>query len=309
VFVGVANPLQCVQEDPGGSGTVVADWSSLPAGGDEDNCTAGTVSRTNPVAGTPLFLNAAAGDYRLPWNSPLVDAGNPVALLPTLDLARLPRPVGRRDVGAFEYQRQPPAVSATAGPGSLATGAPVTFTASASDPDPGDSPLAYSWQFDDGGTATGPTVTHSFATAGTHSGTVTVTDPAGVAASATASVQVLDQTSPLVAGFRFRPRRFHRGRSLPTLFAALAHRTNIRFSLSEAATIRIRFQRRSRGRYRTVRGSIKMQAESGASRIRFSGRLSRRLQLRPGRYRAVLAAKDAAGNSSTKARARFRLLR
>jgi hypothetical protein len=52
-----------------------------------------------------------------------------------------------------------------------------------------------------------------------------------------------------------------------------------------------------------------MKAESGASRIRFSGRLSRKWQLRPGRYRAVLVAKDAAGNSSTKARARFRLLR
>jgi hypothetical protein len=166
VFVGVAIPLQCVQEDPGGSGTVVADWSSLPASADEDNCTAATVSRTNPVAGTPLFLNAAAGDYRLPWNSPLVDAGNPAALLPTLDLAGLPRPVGRRDVGAFEYQRRPPVVSAGAAPGSLATGAPVSFTATASDPDPGDSPLAYSWQFDDGGTATGPSVTHAFAAAG-----------------------------------------------------------------------------------------------------------------------------------------------
>jgi transposase len=58
-----------------------------------------------------------------------------------------------------------------------------------------------------------------------------------------------------------------------------------------------------------VRGSLRMKAESGASRIRFSGRLSRKRQLRPGRYRAVLVAKDAAGNSSTKARARFRLLR
>ena len=87
MFVGVATPLECVQEDPGGSGTVVADWSSLPTDADEDNCTAATVSRTNPVAGTPLFLDAAAGDYRLPWNSPLVDVGNPAALLPTLDLA------------------------------------------------------------------------------------------------------------------------------------------------------------------------------------------------------------------------------
>ena len=136
-----------------------------------------------------------------------------------------------------------------------------------------------------------------------------MTDPAGVAASASASVQVIDKMPPLVTGFRFKPRRFHRGRSLPQLFAALAHRTNIRFGLSEAATVRIRFQRRSHGRYRRVRGSIQKAAKAGASRVRFSGRLSRKRRLRPGRYRALLLAKDAAGNSSTQARARFTLLR
>ena len=120
---------------------------------------------------------------------------------------------------------------------------------------------------------------------------------------------MVDSTAPLVAGFRFRPKRFHRGRSLPKLFASLAHRTNIRFTLSEAAAVRIRFQRRSHGRFRKVRGSIRAQAEVGTSRIRFSGRLSRHRRLRPGRYRAVLLAKDGAGNSSVKARARFTLLR
>jgi hypothetical protein len=49
------------------------------------------------------------GDYRIPCNSPLVDAGDPTPLDPgydsLIDLAGAPRVVnGRRDIGAYEYQ-------------------------------------------------------------------------------------------------------------------------------------------------------------------------------------------------------------
>jgi PKD repeat protein len=55
----------------------------------------------------------------------------------------------------------------------------VTYTATTSDFDLGDV-VTVKWSFDDGASAGGDQVTHSFATAGLHSATATATDSAGV---------------------------------------------------------------------------------------------------------------------------------
>ena len=57
--------------------------------------------------------------------------------------------------------------------------APVTFTATTSDPDLGDAVMV-GWSFDDGTTATGAEATHAFATGGIHTATATATDSAGM---------------------------------------------------------------------------------------------------------------------------------
>jgi hypothetical protein len=146
----------------------------------------------------PHFVDAAAGDYRLRFDSPLINAGNPnVGSAPT-DLDGNPRPDGAAaDLGAFEYQRRAPSVSAGA-PSQSFVGDPVTFTANGSDPDHGD-PLTYTWAFDDGTQATGPTAVHTFSTPGAHSGTVTVHDPTNQTASATATVAVASRPAALPA--------------------------------------------------------------------------------------------------------------
>jgi len=69
-------------------------------------------------------------------------------------------------------------------------------------------------------------------------------------------------------------------------------------------TIRRRLVGR-RARYRTI-GTLRRTGTKGRNRIRFSGRIGKR-SLRPGRYRAVIAATDAAGNRSTLRRTRFRV--
>ena len=86
------------------------------------------------------------------------------------------------------------------------------------------------------------------------------------------------------------------------------HRTRFRYTLSEAAQVRLRIQRALPGshrRYRTVR-TLKRTGAKGPNRIRFARRIGGR-SLRPGRYRAVIAATDAAGNRSTLRRTRFRV--
>jgi hypothetical protein len=94
-------------------------------------------------------------------------------------------------------------------------------------------------------------------------------------------------------------------RATPSVFV---HRTRFRYTLSEAAQVRLRIQRAlagRHGRYRTVR-TLKRTGIKGLNRIKFARRTGKR-SLRPGRYRAVIAATDAAGNRSTLRRTSFRV--
>ena len=119
--------------------------------------------------------------------------------------------------------------------------------------------------------------------------------PAGGAGQPGGGTAPVDHQPPLVSGFRATPSVF-------------VHRTRFRYTLSEPAQVKLTIQRRLPGRhasYRTI-GRIKRTGAKGPNRIRFAGRIGKR-SLRPGRYRAVIAATDAAGNRSTLRRTRFRV--
>lgn len=107
-----------------------------------------------------------------------------------------------------------------------------------------------------------------------------------------------DTTRPDVTGFRVTRGVFRLG-GLGTV---------IRFTLSEDATVTIRFARRVGGRWRRVRRVMRFQSAAGAHRLRFRGRFDLKHPLTPGRYRMTLTARDGAGNVSAPDRARFRLL-
>jgi PKD repeat protein len=83
-----------------------------------------------------------------------------------------------------------PPVAVLRGPGAATiAGDPVGFDASGSS-DPDGSIAGYAWDFGDGATATGPTVTHSFARSGSYTVRVTVVDDSGSTASVTQQVSV-----------------------------------------------------------------------------------------------------------------------
>jgi hypothetical protein len=132
----------------------------------------------------------------------LIDAGDPAGLAAgesSTDASGHPRIAdgdgncsARRDIGAYEFTPGPraPHAVASAAPGVVLTGQPVTFDAAGScDPD-GD-PLTYSWTFDDGGGGPGASLQRTFSTRGLHFGTVTVSDSTGRSATAAASVVVV----------------------------------------------------------------------------------------------------------------------
>ena len=149
----------------------------------------------------PRFVDAAARDLRLRGDSPLVDradAASPLGGESATDADGHDRKVdgdgngnARADIGALEYRRQAPTITATSAvPATALTGSPVHFSASGADAD-GDA-LSFKWVFDDGTVADGAEVDHAFGAAGLHAATVTVTDSGGLTATAAVPVQVDD---------------------------------------------------------------------------------------------------------------------
>jgi hypothetical protein len=180
-------------------GTITLDHSDY----DHLDLPAGFVSGAGnlPAYAAPVFANAANGDYRLMASSPALlfglDATGIQSGESSTDLTGLPRFNGApRDLGAYQHQ-VPSVTAASATPQPASTGAAVTFAAAAATAEPTD-PLSYRWSFDDGGSATGATVTHAFTSTGTHAATVTVTDTLGFTATKTISVAVNAAAAPTV---------------------------------------------------------------------------------------------------------------
>jgi immune inhibitor A len=89
----------------------------------------------------------------------------------------------------FGVPNAAPTAAADAKPASALVGTPITFDGSGSfdDRQPGDQ-LTYDWAFGDGATATGRTVTHAYAKAGSYTATLTVKDAEGLTDTATVTV-------------------------------------------------------------------------------------------------------------------------
>jgi hypothetical protein len=133
-----------------------------------------------------------------------------------------------------------------------------------------------------------------------------------------------DFVAPSILLLRLRPALFRAAPSGPALISALTG-TRVSLRLSEAARVTFRVSRLVPGRRvggrcvrptagnrgapsctRSVllRGRLVRELKAGTSRLRYRGRLAGRT-LRPGRYVLVARARDAAGNLSSRRRARF----
>jgi DNA/RNA endonuclease G (NUC1) len=97
---------------------------------------------------------------------------------------------------AVESNTQPPIVVIAGPAGSIAEGDSASFSAAAS-LDPNGSIVGYAWDFGDGSTGSGVSVTHTFAQDGAFTVRLTVTDNDGLATSKTFAVSVIN-VAPVV---------------------------------------------------------------------------------------------------------------
>jgi PKD domain-containing protein len=232
----------------------------------------------------------------------------------------------------------PPAITAFALPASATVGVPASFAAGASDLW---GPVSLSWSFGDGSGASGGSVSHAFAAAGAHTVTVTATDGAGNASSESGSVNVLaaaaagSPPTPVLSQLSETHKRFRVGRTRTAVSAVAARRkhrapvgTTFRFTLSEAAVVSIRIERKLAGRvsggrcvkptrrlahkrrctrYVLVKTLVRRHLRAGANRVAFSGRIGRRA-LALGSYRAIFTP-SAAGRNGRAHALRFTIVR
>jgi hypothetical protein len=117
-----------------------------------------------------------------------------------------------------------------------------------------------------------------------------------------------DCVPPAITGLRLSRKRF---RPSPAGRVRRGRGTRIRFRLSEPALLRFRIERLVRRRWRHSRTFLRRRG-AGARSVLFSGRVRVRAghdrALRPGRYRMLVRAIDAAGNRSGVSTRRFRVV-
>jgi hypothetical protein len=116
----------------------------------------------------------------------------------------------------------------------------------------------------------------------------------------------LDTVAPALTRLRLLPSRFRAARSGPALAALAGARLGL--TLGEPATVTFRVARvTASGRLVRLRGLARRALPAGRSTLRYRGRLAGRT-LRPGAYRLLVRARDAAGNVSPQRRAAFRIV-
>ena len=122
---------------------------------------------------------------------------------------------------------------------------------------------------------------------------------------------VVDRDAPVIGRVTLTRNAFTVSRRA-TPVAAAAGGTTIRYTLSEPAAVTLRLQRsvarRGGGRRFVAAGTLRRTGVAGSNKVPFSGRIGRRA-LRPGAYRVVVKATDAAGNRSASRTVKFKIKR
>ena len=141
----------------------LSQWSS--------NSKSGCVFDPNSSAANPLFIDPAYENFHLQSSSPAIDRGIDVNLTQDRDGVRIPQGFAP-DIGAYECVK-PLYLRINASPNSGQVPLSVSFSGNVRGDFP---PFAYSWNFGDGQSSTAENPSHTYASHGNYTVTLTVTD-------------------------------------------------------------------------------------------------------------------------------------
>lgn len=180
-----------------------APHASLPAGSPPNEAHGNNLAGNNQYG---IYNGAAPGAFDLPadcnwWGSPtgprttVVGAGDRMTAgnVDAEPWLIAPAPDGDCTGGTLA-----PTATMTATPSSGIAPLTVAFDSAGSN-DVDGTIVDYAWDFGDGGTATGPTATHTYATPGTYTATLTVTDDDGRTGTDQATITVEPEPQPETA--------------------------------------------------------------------------------------------------------------
>jgi hypothetical protein len=205
-------------------------------------------------------------------------------------------------------------------PGSGAVGQPIPF--SVLPVDAWSSLGTTSWNFGDGGTAAGTTVSHAFGAPGSPQITVTAGDSLGNTSEArgsTAIQGVPGEGAPQLTNLKILPKRFRAAGSTKPVGknAAKGSRkspvgTKIYFELSQTATVRLEIDHLGGKKYKlrrglTAGGVIQIKGRPGSNTVHFNGRFGKR-KLITGGYGLHATATDSDGHHSALQSATFTIV-
>lgn len=276
--------LRCREDDDGatvyGTSTLTIDHTLLdPAkytATGSGSCDKTESAMLDGSAVTPLFVDAAAGDYRPAPGSPVIEAGDPATDTSSraVDAGGAVRFVDADgdggdtiDLGAYEFQPSAPTVPAiTASTSTPIVGDTVSFTAASTDAN-GD-PLTYDWAFGDGGVATGASTSHAFTATGAFAVTVTVSDGTGRSNQGSVVIQVaapplVPSPSPVVKFGRATGKFKRTGKAFS--IAGSSTKSHVPVTANVATEVTITLYRK-RGGYRSGSRCVSRKPRTGVAK-------------------------------------------
>jgi PKD repeat protein len=199
-------------------------------------------------------------------------------------------------LSARAYDVDGPLVNALSIPATGMAGTPVAFSVTAVDA--WSAVASTSWSFGDGTTASGATVSHTYAAAGSYAVAVTVTDAVGNARTRTGSVVVSAKPvvvvvpEPQLTGVKLTKKTIHVKSSDESPTA-----TKLKLKLNTDAKVKVVLKRTQKVDGKAVKATVTKALEKGSSAIKLTSKVGGK-KLPPGIYKVKVTAKNSVGRSA-----------
>ncbi len=205
---------------------------------------------------------------------------------------------GRRTRAGERARHAESAARRAVDPGERDRWVPATFSCVATD---AWSPVSStSWSFGDGTAASGASVSHTYAGAGTYAVSVTVTDAVGNARTRTGSTVVT--AAPVVTPPAATPKPKLTGVKLTkkTIHVVKSddkpRSTKLKLTLNTDAKVKVVLKRTKKVHGKTVKATLTKALKQGAATIKLTSKVGSK-QLPPGTYKVKVTGKNAVGTS------------